>query len=75
MIAVLTGAGYVIEGLAPIPNDPNVMGPLGAELRLRGGPPIIVPPLSDAAGYGTILWRAAGYGSGWGALPCRTRSN
>src|SRR5271169_4319756 len=41
VLAVLTGADYVADGLAPIPHNAVLMGPPDVEVRTRGFTPIV----------------------------------
>ena len=45
MLAVLTGADYVADGLGPIPHNPGLMPPPDVARALRGGAPIATPHL------------------------------
>src|SRR5271167_3155149 len=40
VLAVLTGADYLVDGLGPIPHNPGLSAPPDVQARLRGGPPI-----------------------------------
>jgi aerobic carbon-monoxide dehydrogenase large subunit len=43
VLAVLTGADYVADGLGPIPHNAGVLAPPDVAVRLRGGAPIATP--------------------------------
>jgi aerobic carbon-monoxide dehydrogenase large subunit len=54
VLAVLTGADYVADGLAPIPHNAGLMGPPDVVVRLRGFAPITTrdyPMASDKARF------------------------
>jgi aerobic carbon-monoxide dehydrogenase large subunit len=54
VLAVLTGADYVADGLAPIPHNAGLMGPPDVVVRLRGFAPITTrdyPMPSDKARF------------------------
>src|SRR5262249_11168050 len=40
VLAVLTGADYLVAGLGPIPHNPGLSSPPDVQARLSGGPPI-----------------------------------
>jgi len=43
VLAVLTGADYIADGLGPIPHNAGVLPPPDVAVRLRGGVPIATP--------------------------------
>jgi aerobic carbon-monoxide dehydrogenase large subunit len=43
VLAVLTGADYIADGLGPIPHNAGVLAPPDVAVRLRGGAPIVTP--------------------------------
>ena len=43
VLAVLTGAEYIADGLKPIPHNPGVVGPPDVVVRLRGFEPLATP--------------------------------
>jgi carbon-monoxide dehydrogenase large subunit len=43
VLAVLTGADFIADGLNPIPHNPGVVGPPDVVVRVRGAAPIATP--------------------------------
>ena len=43
VLAVLTGADYIADGLGPIPHNAGILAPPDVAVRLRGGAPIATP--------------------------------
>ena len=64
VLAVLTGADYIADGLKPIPHNPGVVGAPDVVVRLRMTAPIPTCRLSHAGRQGALRRRGRGHGGG-----------